>query len=46
MLGYLEGKPELRGENITFENSEIIEPCYIGSNGVEERENWSKRKLG
>lgn len=34
MLGYLEGKPELRGENITLENSEIIEPCYIGSNVV------------
>ena len=24
MLGYLQGKPELRGENITLENSEII----------------------
>ena len=34
MLGYLQGKPELRGENITLENSEIIEPCYIGSNVV------------
>ena len=34
MLGYLENKPELRGENITVENSEIIEPCYIGSNVV------------
>ena len=32
MLGYLEGKPELRGTNITLENSTIIEPCYIGSN--------------
>ena len=34
MLGYLEGKAELRGENITLENSTIIEPCYIGSNVV------------
>jgi len=34
MLGYLEGKPELRGENITLDNAEIIEPCYIGSNVV------------
>jgi len=34
MLGYLEGKAELRGENITIENSTIIEPCYIGSNVV------------
>jgi len=34
MLGYLEGKPELRGENISLENSNIIEPCYIGSNVV------------
>jgi len=34
MLGYLENKPELRGENITVDNSEIIEPCYIGSNVV------------
>lgn len=34
MLGYLEGKPELRGKNITIENSEIIEPCYVGSNVV------------
>ena len=34
MLGYLEGKDELRGENITLENSTIIEPCYIGSNVV------------
>ena len=25
-------KLELRGENITLENSTIIEPCYIGSN--------------
>ena len=32
MLGYLEGKPELRGTNITLENSTIIEPSYIGSN--------------
>ena len=34
MLGYLEGKAELRGANITLENSTIIEPCYIGSNVV------------
>ena len=34
MLGYLEGKPELRGENIQMENAEIIEPCYIGNNVV------------
>ena len=34
MLKYLEGKPELRGENIQMENAEIIEPCYIGSNVV------------
>ena len=34
MLGYLKGKPELRGENIQMENAEIIEPCYIGNNVV------------
>jgi len=34
VLGYLEGEAELRGENITLENSTIIEPCYIGSNVV------------
>lgn len=34
VLGYLEGKAELRGKNITLENSTIIEPCYIGSNVV------------
>ena len=34
MLGYLKGKAELRGANITLENSTIIEPCYIGSNVV------------
>lgn len=34
MLGYLDGKSELRGENIILENSEIIEPCYVGSNVV------------
>jgi len=34
MLGYLEGLPELKGDNITMENSTIIEPCYIGSNVV------------
>ncbi len=34
MLGYLEGKPELRGNNITIENSVIIEPCYIGDGVV------------
>jgi glucose-1-phosphate thymidylyltransferase len=34
VLGYLEGKPELRGKNITLNNSEIIEPCYIGNDVV------------
>lgn len=34
MLGYLAGQAQLKGENITIENSEIIEPCYIGSNVV------------
>jgi glucose-1-phosphate thymidylyltransferase len=34
MLGYLEGKPELRGKNITLENSEIIEPCFVGDDVV------------
>ena len=34
MLGYLSGKAELKGDNISIENSEIIEPCYIGSNVV------------
>jgi glucose-1-phosphate thymidylyltransferase len=34
MLGYLKNLPELRGENVTIENSEIIEPCFIGSNVV------------
>lgn len=34
MLSYLKGKPELRGKNITIENSEIIEPCYVGDNVV------------
>ena len=33
MLGYLEGKDELRGENITLENSTIMS-LYIGSNVV------------
>jgi glucose-1-phosphate thymidylyltransferase len=30
MLGFLNGMPELRGQNIKIENSTIIEPCYIG----------------
>jgi len=34
MLGYLQGDSQLKGENITVDNSEIIEPCYIGSNVV------------
>jgi glucose-1-phosphate thymidylyltransferase len=34
MLGYLSGKAELKGDSISIENSEIIEPCYIGSNVV------------
>lgn len=34
MLRYLQGKPELRGENISMEHSKIVEPCYIGSNVV------------
>ncbi len=34
MLGFLNGMPELRGKNITLENSEIIEPCYIGDGVV------------
>lgn len=34
MLGYLNGKPELRGQGLVMENSEIIEPCYIGDNVV------------
>lgn len=34
MLRYLQGQPELKGENITVERSKIVEPCYIGSNVV------------
>lgn len=34
MLGFLEGMPELKGENITLENSTITEPCYIGEGVV------------
>ena len=34
MLGYLQGKPELRGNNIKVENSTIIEPCFIGDDVV------------
>ncbi len=34
MLGFLNGMPELRGENITVENSTITEPCYIGEGAV------------
>jgi glucose-1-phosphate thymidylyltransferase len=30
MLDYLNGTNELRGKNITLENAEIIEPCFIG----------------
>lgn len=32
MLGYLNGKPELRGKNVVLENSTVIEPCYLGDN--------------
>ena len=34
VLNYLKGEAELRGENITIDNSEIIEPCYIGNNVI------------
>lgn len=34
MLGFLEGLPELKGGNITLENSTITEPCYIGEGAV------------
>jgi glucose-1-phosphate thymidylyltransferase len=31
MLDYLNGTDELRGGNLTIENSEILEPCYLGA---------------
>lgn len=34
VLHYLNGEAELRGQNISLENSEIIEPCFIGDNVV------------
>jgi glucose-1-phosphate thymidylyltransferase len=34
MLGFLNGEAELKGEDITLENSEIVEPCYIGSGAI------------
>lgn len=34
MLGYLADSDQLRGKNITIENSNIIEPCYLGDNVV------------
>lgn len=34
MLGYLAGTDQLRGKNITIENSTVIEPCYLGDNVV------------
>lgn len=34
MLGYLADTDQLRGKNITIENSTVIEPCYLGDNVV------------
>lgn len=34
ILGFLNGNGQLRGKNITVENSEITEPCFIGNNVV------------
>lgn len=34
MLSFLNNMPELRGKNITLENSTIIEPCFIGDGAV------------
>lgn len=34
MLDYLKGQADLRGKNIVLENSEVIEPCYLGNNVV------------
>lgn len=34
MLGFLQGEEELIHENIVVENSEIIEPCFIGKGAV------------
>ena len=34
VLGFLNGMPELKGGNISVENSTIIEPCYIGEGAV------------
>jgi glucose-1-phosphate thymidylyltransferase len=34
MLGYLYGSDELKGKNITLENSTVIEPCFLGNNVV------------
>src|SRR6478735_6211894 len=32
VLEFDKGKPQLRGKNITVNNSVVIEPCYIGDN--------------
>ncbi len=34
MLSFLKGQDQLKGENITTDNSKIIEPCFIGDNVV------------
>lgn len=34
ILGYHKDDADLKGKNITVENSVIIEPCYIGDNAV------------
>ena len=34
ILNYLNGEDQLKGSNITVENSTIIEPCFIGNNVV------------
>lgn len=34
VLEFIKGSPELKGKNITTENSVIIEPCFIGDNVV------------
>lgn len=32
VLEFDKGKKELRGNNVTLENSVVIEPCYLGEN--------------
>ncbi len=34
ILNYLNGEDQLKGSNITLENSKVIEPCFIGNNVV------------